>query len=94
MNRKALLQAGLTENKNVETLVASTLKQDKKILAKAVRDLDDSIEETEEALEERLTSNVALDKSVVEVTYKKLQDLKATKALYEAFTKEFLTESN
>lgn len=91
MNRKSLLESNLTEEKNVTTVVTSTLAKDAKALKKAKRDLEDAIEEAEDALEERLASSVPLDKSVVEVTYSKLKDLKATLSLYESFEKEVLS---
>lgn len=91
MTRKQLLEGNLTEEKNVATVVTNTLAKDAKALKKAKRDLEDKIEDAEDALTERLSSNVPLDKSVVEVTFSNLQDLRATSALYEAFEKEFLT---
>jgi len=91
MNRKQLLESGLTEEKNVTTVVTNLLSKDAKALKKAKRDIEDAIEEAEEALEARLTSNTPIDKSVVEVTYAKLLDLKNTLELYKSFEKEFLT---
>lgn len=90
-NRKQLLEASLTEDKNVATVVASTLVKDAKSLKKAKRDVEDRLEEAEEALEERLSGNTPLDKSVVEIMYAKVKDLKATLELYNEFQKEFLT---
>jgi len=90
MNRKQLLESAMTEQKNVDTVVATTLKKDVKMLNKAKRDLEDQIEEAEEQLEERLSSNTPLDKSVVEVAYSKIKDLKSTLALYKSFESEFL----
>jgi len=88
--RKQLLEEALTEEKNVATVVTRTLAKDVKALKKARRELEEKIEDAEDLLEERLSSNVTLDKSVVEVTFSYLQDLKATLALYDAFEKEFL----
>lgn len=90
MNRKELLESSLTEDKNVNTVVVNTLKKDVKAINKAKRDLQDALEEAEDQLEDRLSSNVPLDKSTVEVVYAKVKDLKDTLALYEAFEKEFL----
>jgi len=92
MNRKNLLESSLQEEKNVSTVVANTLTKDAKFIKKAKRDLEDKIEEAEEALEERLSSNTPLDKSTVEVLYSGLLDLKASYALYEKFEKEVLTQ--
>lgn len=90
MNRKNLLEGTLTEEKNVTTIVATTLAKDAKFIKKAKRDLEDAIEEAEEKLEERLSSNTPLDKSVVEVLYDSLLGLKTTLTLYEKFEKEVL----
>lgn len=90
-NRKLYLEASLTEDKNVPTVVSATLAKDAKSLKKAKRDVEDQLEEAEEALEERLSGNTPLDKSVVEVMYAKIKDLKATLELYNEFQKEFLT---
>lgn len=93
MNRKELLESSLTEDKNVSTIVANTLKRDGKAINKAKRDLQDALEEAEDQLEDRLSNNVPLDKSTVEVVYAKVKDLKDTLALYEAFEKEFLPKA-
>ena len=94
MNRKEFLESAMTEQKNVSTVVASTLKKDVKVISKAKRDLQDQLEDAEESLEERLSSNTPLDKAVVEVVYSKVKDLKATLVLYEDFEKEFLPKEN
>ena len=90
MNRKTLLESNLTEEKNVTTLVTNTLAKDFKALKKAKRESEDALEELEEALEERLSSSVPLDKAVVEVTYSRIKDLKNILSLYEDFEKEYL----
>lgn len=90
-NRKQLLETSLTEEKNVNTLITATLAKDLKFLKKAKRDLEDTLEDTKEALEERLSSNTLIDKSVVEVLYAKLKTTQETLDLYKAFEKEFYT---
>lgn len=90
MNRKELLSANLSEEKNVTTVVTNTLAKDAKFIKKAKRDLEDQIEDAEEKLEERLSSNTPLDKSVVEVLFDSLLGLKATLTLYEKFEKDVL----
>lgn len=89
MNRKQLLESAMTEEKNVATVVSTTLKKDAKVLSKAKRDLEDALDEAEEVLEERLSSNVPLDKSVVEVLFARIQDLKNTLALYDDFNEMY-----
>lgn len=91
MNRKELLSVSLSEEKNVTTVVTNTLAKDAKFLKKEKRNLEDQIEDAEEKLEERLSSNIPLDKSVVEVLYDSLIGLKATLSLYEKFETEFLS---
>lgn len=90
MNRKELLSANLSEEKNVTTVVTNTLAKDAKFIKKAKRDLEDRIEDAEEKLEERLSSNIPLDKSVVEVLFDSLLGLKATLTLYDKFEREVL----
>jgi hypothetical protein len=92
MNRRQLLASALTEEKNVSTLVATTIKKDNKVLSKAKRDLQDSLDEAEEALEQRLSTDAPLDKSVVEVLFAKVKNLKESIQLYEEFEKEYLNE--
>lgn len=89
MNRKQLLESAMTEEKNVATVVSTTLKKDAKVLSKAKRDLEDTLDEAEEVLEERLSSNVPLDKSVVELLFARIQDLKNTLDLYDAFNEMY-----
>ena len=91
MNRKQLLETSLTEEKNVATLVTNTITKDQKFLKKAKRDLEDLIEDTKDALEERLSSNALIDKSVVEVLYAKLKETESLLNTYKAFEKEFYT---
>lgn len=93
MNRRELLETSLQEEKNVAAVVANTLKKDVKVLVKAKRDLEDALEEAEEKLEERLSSNTPLDKSVVEMLFSKINDLKSTVVLYESFEKMYFPKS-
>jgi hypothetical protein len=92
MNRKQLLESAMTEEKNVSAVVSTTLKKDVKMLSKAKRDLQDALDEAEESLEERLSANTPLDKSVVEVSFARIKDLKASIKLYEDFEKQFISE--
>ncbi len=90
MKRKDYLESAMTEEKNVATVVATTLKKDIKVLNKAKRDLQDTLDEAEESLEERLSSSTSLDKSVVEVLFAKIKQLTTTIALYEEFEEKYL----
>lgn len=90
MKRRELLELNLTEEKNVKSVVDSVLSADQKFIKRAKRDLEDSIEDLEESFKERLSSNVALDKSVVENLYSQLQEKKALLSLYKSFESEYL----
>jgi len=92
MKRQSLLEAGLTENQNTEAVVKTTLAKDLKAIKKLKRDVEDRLEEAEEALEDRLSTNTPIDKSVVEVLFSKVKDLKAEQVLYKEFETEFLGE--
>jgi hypothetical protein len=92
MNRKNLLEANLTEGQNVATVVTGVLAKDGKFLRKEKRNLEDSLEEAEEKLEERLTSNAPLDKSTVEVLFSNILDIEAKIKLYQKFEATFLGE--
>ena len=93
MKRKDYLESAMTEEKNVATVVATTLKKDIKMLNKAKRDLQDILDEAEESLEERLSSSTSLDKSVVEVLFAKIKQLTTTIALYEEFEEKYLSKA-
>jgi hypothetical protein len=92
MRRKNLLEANLTEGQNVATVVTGVLAKDGKFLRKEKRNLEDSLEEAEEKLEERLTSNAPLDKSTVEVLFSNILDIEAKIKLYQKFESTFLGE--
>lgn len=93
MKRKDYLESAMTEEKNVATVVATTLKKDIKLFNKAKRDLQDTLDEAEESLEERLSSSTSLDKSVVEVLFAKIKQLTTTIALYEEFEEKYLSKA-
>jgi len=93
MNRKELLEASLVEGQNPTTVVTATLNKDAKFLKKAKRDIEDQIEDAEDALQERLSTVTPLDKSVVEVSFAKIQELKVNLELYKSFEAAFLTET-
>ena len=92
MKRKELLEAGLTEEKNVTTVVTKTIKEDSKFLTRAKRDLEDKIQDLEDQLENRLSSQTALDKSVIESLFNSIKENKTTLELYKEFEKTYITE--
>jgi len=92
MNRKLLLESGLTENQNANTVIANTITKDGKFLKKAKYLAGEEVEAAEEVLEERLSSNSPLDKATVEVLYENLLVARSKVALYEKFESEILGE--
>lgn len=94
MKRRELLQSNLTEEKNVKTVVDTTVAKDQKFLKRAKRDLEDEIEDAEESLKNRLSSDTAIDKATIEQVYGDIKVKKAKLQLYTDFEKEYLTESN
>jgi hypothetical protein len=92
MNRKELLESGLIEDKNVTTVVATTLAKDVKFLKRTKRDLEDAIEDAEENLKVRLSSNTVIDSSVVLITFAKIMELEEQLKLYKSFEASYFTE--
>jgi hypothetical protein len=92
MKRKDLLLSELSEDKNVTTVVAATLLKDIKFLKREKRNLEDKIEDAEESLKLRLSSNAVVDASTVVVAYAAIITLKGELALYEAFEAEYITD--
>lgn len=84
-NRKTLLESAMTEEKNVKTIIATTLSKDIKFLIRAKRDLEDAIEDAEEVLKLRLSSNTVIDASTIKVTFAKIMELEEELKLYESF---------
>ena len=84
-NRKTLLESAMTEEKNVKTVIATTLLKDVKFLKRTKRDLEDAIEDAEEALKLRLSSNTVIDASTIKVTFAKIVELEEELKLYESF---------
>lgn len=91
-NRKQLLESAMTEEKNVTTVVATTLAKDVKFLKRTKRDLEDAIEDAEEALKLRLSSNTVIDASTVTVTFAKIMELEEQLKLYESFEATYFSE--
>lgn len=92
MNRKQYLESAMTEEKNVTTVVATTLAKDVKFLKRTKRDLEDAIEDAEEALKLRLSSNTVIDASTVTVTFAKIMELEEQLKLYESFEATYFSE--
>ena len=90
MKRNELLKQNLTEEKNVEVLVADVAEQDRRFLKREKRALEDAIEDLEVELKKRLSAKNPLDKSIVEVTYQAIKEKKELLNLYKSFENEHL----
>lgn len=90
MKRKELLENSLQEEKNLQTVVSNTTKQDSKFLTREKRNLEDKIEDLKEQLEQRLSQTSAIDKSVIEVLYNSMKETEKTLGLYKSFESEFI----
>jgi hypothetical protein len=87
--RKDLLEVALSEEKNVSVVIAATLVKDLKFLKRAIRDLEDEIEDAGEILKTRLSSNVVIDTATVVVTFGKITQLEEELLLYKTFERVY-----
>jgi hypothetical protein len=92
MKRKQLLEVALSEEKNVNTVLNTTVQADAKFLKRQKRDLEDSIEDIKDKIQQRLSSSQPLDKSVIESLYNELKTAESTLSLYKEFEKEYINE--
>ena len=90
MRRQELLKVSLQEEKNVASVVEGITAQDSKFLKRTKRDLEDKIEDLEESLKVRLSSQTPLDKAVIESTYSQLLETKSTLDLYKKFEENYI----
>lgn len=67
MKRLELLNDSLGEKKDVQVLSKAVLSEDKKFMRRHIRDLEETVEDLESSLKARLSSDVPLDKSVLEL---------------------------
>lgn len=90
MNRKSLILAAQGQNTNgaIETLI----RKDLKFLERQIEQIGRDIEDTEEALELRLSASEPIDAAVVQVDYKNLMSLYEKGLLYEAFKADYFSE--
>lgn len=89
MKRKDLLNVALNKDENSKVLIDNTAKVDIKFLKRAIRNLTDELEDAESEVERRLSSEVQIDNSTVEVAYGKTITLKSKIALYENFLNKY-----
>lgn len=89
MKRKDLLNVALNKDENSKVLIDNTAKTDVKFLKRNIRNLTDELEDAESEVERRLSSEVQIDNSTVEVAYGKTITLKSKIALYENFLNKY-----
>lgn len=89
MKVEKLLLARAEAKDNPRVGVESVIAKDTLFLTRSTEDLLRKIEDDEAKLLERLTSGVAIDKSVVEVLYREIYESKQTLELYYEFIEEF-----
>lgn len=92
MKRKDLLKATLSEEKNVQSVIDLATTKDAKFIKRAKRDIEDKIEDATEQLSNRLSDQTPIDKSVIEVLYLNIKELKSTLELYKSFETEFIAD--
>jgi translation initiation factor 1 (eIF-1/SUI1) len=90
MKRKDFLKVSLSEENNVEVVVAKTVRADEKFIKRKIRAFQDDIEDLETELEKRLSTNTEIDSSTVENIYGRIRTLQTSIELYESFSKKYL----
>lgn len=88
MKRLEFLKSSLSEGDNVEALATRLHKEDKRFLRRHTRELEDSLEDMEVELENRLRSDVAVDKATLDLFSKMeniKEEIKTTKAFQEKY---------
>lgn len=92
MKAKDLLSNVAEAEKNASVKVETIIKKNVKFLERKISDISRQIEDKEEEIEKRISSEVLIDNSVVEVTFRQLYELHENKELYERFLEEYYTE--
>lgn len=88
MKRLEFLKSSISEGDNVEALATRLQKEDKRFLRRYTRELEDSLEDTEVELENRLRADVAVDKATLDLFSKMeniKEEIKTTKAFQEKY---------
>lgn len=88
MKRLEFLKSSLSEGDNVEALATRLQKEDKRFLRRHTRELEDSLEDMEVELENRLRSDVAVDKATLDLFSKMeniKEEIKTTKSFQEKY---------
>ena len=77
---------------NTSAKVENLIKKNVKFLDRKIADIERDLEDKYDEIEKRISSEVLLDESVVEVLYQQISDLEIKQALYISFKDEFFEE--
>ena len=92
MKAKQLLTNVVEVENNSSARVENLIKKNIKFLDRKISDIEREIEDSREDIEKRLSSEVLIDESVVEVLYDALVILEAKLMTYESFKDEYFNE--
>lgn len=92
MKAKQLLTNVMEAENNTSAKVENLIKKNVKFLDRKIADIERDLEDKYDEIEKRLSSEVLLDESVVEVLYQQISDLEIKQALYFSFKDEFFEE--
>ena len=92
MKAKQLLTNVVEVENNSSARVENLIKKNTKFLDRKISDIKREIEDKQEEIEKRLSSEVLIDESVVEVLYEGLQSLGTKLMTYELFKDEYFND--
>ena len=92
MKAKQLLTNVVEVENNSSVRVENLVKKNIKFLDRKISDIEREIEDSREDIEKRLSSEVLIDESVVEVLYEGLLSLESKLMTYESFKDEYFNE--
>ena len=92
MKAKQLLTNVMEAENNTSAKVENLIKKNVKFLDRKIADIERDLEDKYDEIEKRISSEVLLDESVVEVLYQQVADLEIKQALYISFKDEFFEE--
>ena len=92
MKAKQLLTNVVEVENNSSARVENLIKKNIKFLDRKISDIEREIEDSREDIEKRLSSEVLIDESVVEVLYEGLLSLESKWMTYESFKDEYFND--
>lgn len=94
MKAKQLLTNVMEAENNTSAKVENLIKKNVKFLDRKIAGIERDLEDKYDEIEKRISSEVLLDESVVEVLYQQVADLEIKQALYISFKDEYFEEGN